>query len=87
MTEARVPRLPLAEAKAAALAEGEATLPGSVSHNHLFFNRYAIEACLAAEDWSDAERYAAALEQSMASEPFPMTDFFAARARQLLEAS
>ncbi len=36
----------------AALSEGEALLAaGAISHNYLFFNRYAIDACLAAEDW------------------------------------
>ena len=45
-----------------------------------------IDACLAAEDWEGAERYAAALERSMAEEPLPMTDFLAARARAVAAA-
>ena len=51
-----------------------------MSHNFVWFNRYAIEACLAAKDWAGIERYAAALEHSMAEEPVPMTDFLVARA-------
>ncbi|HEY2113130.1 MAG TPA: hypothetical protein VGH25_15555, partial [Dongiaceae bacterium] len=71
-----------AEERAASLAEGEAVLAaGAVSHNFIFFNRYAVEACLAAKDWMGIERYAAALERSMAEEPVPMADFLVARAR------
>ncbi|HEY2891418.1 MAG TPA: hypothetical protein VGJ31_12355, partial [Dongiaceae bacterium] len=71
----------------AALSEGEALLAaGAISHNYLFFNRYAIDACLAAEDWEGAERYAAALERSMAEEPLPLTDFFTARGRAVAAA-
>jgi hypothetical protein len=76
------------EERTAALTEGEAVLAaGAVSHNHIFFNRYAIDACLAAEDWAGAERYAAALEKSMAQEPFPMSNFFVARARAVAAAA
>jgi len=75
------------QARATALEEGEAVLAkGAVSHNFLFFNRLAIEACLAAQDWTGVERYAAALEKSMAAEPLPMTDFLIARARALAAA-
>jgi hypothetical protein len=73
--------------RAEALAAGEAVLAaGAVSHNYLFFNRYAIDACIAAADWDGVERFAAALERSMAEEPFPMTEFFVARARALAAA-
>jgi class 3 adenylate cyclase/tetratricopeptide (TPR) repeat protein len=76
-----------AEERAAALAEGEEALAaGALSHNFLYFNRYAIEACLAAKDWVGVERYAAALEHSMAEEPVPMTDFLVARARAIAAA-
>ena len=57
-----------------------------MSHNFLWFNRYAIEACRAAKDWAGIDRYAAALEHSMAEEPVPMTDFFVARARAIAAA-
>jgi MalT-like TPR region len=76
-----------AEERAAALAEGEEALAaGALSHNFLYFNRSAIEACLAAKDWVGVERYAAALEHSMAEEPVPMTDFLVARARAIAAA-
>jgi len=68
----------------AALAEGEAILAaGAVSHNFIFFNRHAIDACIAAEDWAGTERYAAAFERSLAEEPLPMKDFLVARARAI----
>ena len=74
--------------RAAALAEGEAVLAaGAVSHNCIFFNRYAIEACIAAKDWAAVEHHAAALEHSMAKEPLPMTDFLVSRARLLAAAA
>ena len=54
----------------AALAEGEEILrKGAVSHNHLWFFRYAIDASLSSEDWDDAERYCAALENYTRSDP------------------
>jgi hypothetical protein len=75
------------EVRRESLAEGEALLTaGAVSHNYLFFNRYAIEACIAAADWPGARRYAAALEKRMAEEPFAMMDFLVARARVLAAA-
>src|SRR5689334_14388684 len=70
--------------RAAALAEGEAVLAAdAVSHNFIFFNRYAIDACIAAEDWAGTERYAAAFDRSLAEEPLPMKDFLVARARAI----
>jgi len=76
-----------AEERAAALAAGEAVLAaGAVWHNHLFFNRYAIEASLAAGDWDGAARYADALERSMAEEPYPIGEFLVARARAVAAA-
>ncbi len=76
-----------AEERAALLAEGEKVLAaGAVSHNIIFFNRHAIDACVAAGEWDDVERYAAALERGMAQEPTPMTDFLIARARVLAAA-
>jgi class 3 adenylate cyclase/tetratricopeptide (TPR) repeat protein len=73
--------------RAALLAEGEKILAaGAVSHNIIFFNRHAIEACVGAGEWDSVERYAAALERGMGEEPTPMTDFFIARARALAAA-
>ena len=77
-----------AEERATALAEGEQVLAaGAVSHNLIFFNRLAIEACLAAKDWVGVERYAAALEHSLEEEPMPMTNFLVTRARTIAAAS
>ena len=73
--------------RAAALAEGEAAIAaGAVSHNVIFFNRMAIEACLAARDWAGMERYADALAKGMVEEPTPVTEFVVARARAIAAA-
>jgi hypothetical protein len=56
---------------------------GSVGHNHLWFYRHAMEACLSAGEWDDVERYAAALEDYTRPEPLPWSDFFIARGRAL----
>lgn len=46
----------------AASAEAETLLEaGSISHNHILFRTYAIEACLRAGEYDDAERHADAL--------------------------
>jgi class 3 adenylate cyclase/predicted ATPase len=77
-----------ADERASFLAEGERVVSeGTVSQNFLLFNRYAIEACLVAENWVGVERYAAALERSMAEEPVPMVDFLVARARAIAGAN
>ncbi|HEX3064181.1 MAG TPA: adenylate/guanylate cyclase domain-containing protein [Dongiaceae bacterium] len=74
-------------ARRAALNEGEAVLAaGAISHNYLFFNRNAMEACIMARDWPGARHYASALERRMADEPFAMSDFLVARARVLAAA-
>jgi class 3 adenylate cyclase/tetratricopeptide (TPR) repeat protein len=66
-----------------ALAEGEALLEaGSIWHNHLFFNRYAIEAALRAGDADGAERYASALEK-VTTRPLPYVDYLGRRGRAL----
>jgi class 3 adenylate cyclase/tetratricopeptide (TPR) repeat protein len=76
-----------ADGRAAALAEGEALIAaGAVTHNIPLFGRYAIEACLMAKDWADAEHHAAALARGMSAEPLPMTDFLVARGRALAAA-
>jgi len=72
------------QVRAAALDEGEAILTSNgVSHNHLQFRRYAIDACLAGEDWAGAGRHADRLEEFTAAEPLPWASFFAARGRAL----
>lgn len=67
-------------ARDGALAEAEPLLAtGSVSHNHLLFRKDAIEACLAAGVWDDAEHHAAALDAFAGREPLPWTEFVVAR--------
>jgi class 3 adenylate cyclase/tetratricopeptide (TPR) repeat protein len=61
----------------AALTEGEGILrEGAVSHNHLWFFRYAIDASLDSQDWDGAERYCAALQDFTRPEPSPWANFF-----------
>jgi len=68
----------------AALAEGEALLAeGSISHNHLWFYREAIEAALLEADYEAVERYAQAFEAYTRPEPLPWADFLIARGRAL----
>jgi tetratricopeptide (TPR) repeat protein len=72
------------QARTAALEEGEAILASNVvSHNHLQFRRYAIDACLACEDWTGASRHADCLDTLTTAEPLPWASFFAARGRVL----
>ncbi len=67
-----------------ALEQGETILRcGCVGHNHFWFYRFAIEACLDSRDWDEVERYAQALEDYTRPEPLPWTDFFIARGRML----
>jgi tetratricopeptide (TPR) repeat protein len=67
-----------------ALAEGERLLAaGSLSHNHLWFYPAAIETSLEYREWSEAERYAQALEAYTRPEPLPWADFHVARGRAL----
>jgi hypothetical protein len=56
---------------------------GTVSHNHLWFYCYAMQAALAAGEYDDAERYAAALEDYTRPGPFPWAEFFIAYGRVL----
>ncbi len=73
-----------AEIREAALDEGEAALrKGSISHNHFWFYRFAMDALLTAKDWARVERYAAALEDFTRDEPLGWTDFYIARGRAL----
>jgi class 3 adenylate cyclase/tetratricopeptide (TPR) repeat protein len=67
-----------------ALNEGEMLLrEGSVSHNHLWFYRFAMDALLGAGDWERVEAYADALEDFTRPEPLPWADFYIARGRAL----
>ena len=70
-----------------ALARGESLLrEGSLSHCHIWFNRDAIETSLDCGAWSDAERYATALEEYTRAEPLPWTEFQIAVGRALAAA-
>ena len=51
--------------------------------NHLHYYRFAMEACLDAEEWQAVETYAQALEDYTSAEPLPWSDFFIARGRAL----
>mgnify|MGYP002827751582 CR=1 FL=1 len=63
----------------AAFEEAEALLaPGCVSHDYLYFFRDAMEASLAAGEWDEAERFAAALEDYAREEPMPWSDYYIA---------
>jgi tetratricopeptide (TPR) repeat protein len=66
------------------LAEGEELLRrGSIGHNHLRFNRHAIEASLNAREWDEADRYVQALEDYTRPENLPGADFWIAWGRTL----
>jgi DNA-binding SARP family transcriptional activator/tetratricopeptide (TPR) repeat protein len=55
---------------------GEALLnEPCVSHNHMYFFRYGIEAALEMGDWDIALRYAGALAQYTRPHPTPWSDF------------
>ncbi len=72
------------EEKCEALDEGERMLEaGSVSHNHFFFYRDAIEVSLDIGDWNSAERYSTSFEDFTKSEPLPWSNFFTDRGRAL----
>ena len=67
-----------------ALVEGEEVLrQGSVGHNHLWFYRLAIEACLESENWEAAERYATRLEDFTKQESLLWADYFISWGRAL----
>ncbi|MCA0927097.1 adenylate/guanylate cyclase domain-containing protein [Ruegeria profundi] len=66
------------------LREGEALLAkGCVGHNYFRFYRNAMQACLNAEAFEDAERLAAALEDYTADEPTPWSQYHIQRTRAL----
>ncbi len=56
---------------------------GCVSHNYLWFYRYAMEACLKMRDPEGVERFARAALSYTADEPLPWVDLLVARARAL----
>ncbi|MGE5170626.1 MAG: adenylate/guanylate cyclase domain-containing protein [Rudaea sp.] len=75
------------EARRRALDDGEKLLrEPCVSHCYFGFYQWAIDATLAAGEWSDATRYADLLEDYSRSEPLPLIDWFVARGRALADA-
>jgi len=67
-----------------ALDEGEQILhSGSMSRNHFWFYRAAMESGQIEENWDKVDRYASALEDYTQAEPLPWTDLFIARGRAL----
>jgi hypothetical protein len=58
----------------------------SISHSRTGFYWHAIEAALADRDWTEVERYAALLDESVKAEPLPLIDRIVARARTLAAA-
>ncbi|MFO1038923.1 MAG: adenylate/guanylate cyclase domain-containing protein [Geminicoccaceae bacterium] len=68
----------------ATLQEAESLLAaGSISHNHFFFRRDAIDAALMRGDADGVERQVHALEAYATREPTPWSRFFVARGRAL----
>ena len=59
---------------------------GCPVHNHIFFYRPAIELSLRLGDWTNAERYADALQAKFSEEPVPVVTFTVERARALAAA-
>jgi tetratricopeptide (TPR) repeat protein len=70
-----------------ARAEAEELLAaGSVSHNQVYFRTFAIDACLATEEFDEAERHADALADFCAEEGLFLIEFLAGRGHALARA-
>ena len=66
-------------------AEGDRLLAeDTISHNRIWFNRFALETALATGDAAGARRYADALQRA-SKEPLPYLDFLAERGRVLAD--
>lgn len=66
------------------LDRGEAMLSaGALAHNHYFFRREAIDACLARELWDEAERHADAFEAYVGAEGGQWAEQVVTRGRAL----
>ncbi len=80
--------LPDKEARADALAQGEALLAGNcVGHNHFQYRRLAMQACFAAGDTSALLHHATALESFTQDDPTPLSDHFIQLARVAADGS
>ena len=67
-----------------ALAEGQAALhDGAISHNYIWFYRFAMETMIETRQWSRVEDYASALERYTRGEPLRWANFFIDRGRAL----
>ena len=72
------------EERATALAKAEEILAaGSVSHNHFWFRRAAMEQGLECGAWDEVDRQADALADYSRPEPVPWSDFYCLRGRTL----
>jgi hypothetical protein len=72
------------EERATALAKAEEILAaGSVSHNHFWFRRAAMEQGLECGAWDEVDRQADALADYTRPEPVPWSDFYCLRGRTL----
>jgi tetratricopeptide (TPR) repeat protein len=72
------------ELRESALNEGEMLLrEAAVSHNQLWFYRFAMDALLGAGEWERVEAYADALDEFTRAEPLPWSDYYIARGRAL----
>lgn len=70
-----------------ATAEAEALLEGqSISHNHILFRVYAMQAYLDAGDYEEVERHARALADYCPEEGLALVEFYADRGRALARA-
>jgi hypothetical protein len=58
-----------------------------IAHNHLWFYRDVMEACLAARDWSRALHHAEALERTFRGETLPWVVLMVERARAIAAAA
>jgi hypothetical protein len=77
-----------AEERAAHLGAGEALLKNTgLAHNYLWFYRDAMEACLAARNWSCALHHAALLERMFQIEHLPWVKLMVERARAIAAAA
>jgi class 3 adenylate cyclase/tetratricopeptide (TPR) repeat protein len=72
----------------AAIEEAELLLAaGVVGHNYIWFYREAMEGALERGEWSEARRFADAMEDYTRAEPLPWSNFVVDRARALAAAS
>jgi tetratricopeptide (TPR) repeat protein len=71
----------------AAIEEAEMLLAsGVVGHNYIWFYREAMEGALERGEWSEACRFADAMEDYTSAEPLPWSDFVVDRARAVAAA-